>query len=416
MSSADPGVWQASPPLHGTLVLVRPARFAAVLVCAAIAGGSGCSERALEADESAVVCPVDDPDCDRIDEPCVMDETPAADLEPGSSPMGLGGPLTGGGKHQIWPKGRVPYKVGSTVNSTTKSRLLSAMKEWETKTKSVVRFEAATSADKAHVLVSEGSPRVAFVGYRAGTVSNLYLRDSEYLTVTRHELGHVLGLEHEHRRKDRANQIQVISSNIVNTSLCKYQFALCTDCALLDKYTVKSVMHYRSTRDLTSCRVGGKAVLLTKSGALINHEWLIATGDIESIYELYGSPDTGSGGTGGSKDAGLTGGTGGTADAGASDAAPEGSASGGTAGVAGAAGAGAGAGDDGIDEPSWAGASALDGAAGSGAGGGQSTRLVANDEGGCSCRAVPERSSGGWWLLVVGAAIGLLRSERRRRC
>ncbi len=319
MSSADPGVWQASPPLHGTLVLVRPARFAAVLVCAAIAGGSGCSEPALEADESAVVCPVDDPDCDRIDEPCVMDETPAADLEPGSSPMGLGGPLTGGGKHQIWPKGRVPYKVGSTVNSTTKSRLLSAMKEWETKTKSVVRFEAATSADKAHVLVSEGSPRVAFVGYRAGTVSNLYLRDSEYLTVTRHELGHVLGLEHEHRRKDRANQIQVISSNIVNTSLCKYQFALCTDCALLDKYTVKSVMHYRSTRDLTSCRVGGKAVLLTKSGALINHEWLIATGDIESIYELYGSPVTGSGGsggTGGSKDAGLTGGTGGTADAG----------------------------------------------------------------------------------------------------
>ncbi|MBI3200252.1 MAG: hypothetical protein HYZ29_01845 [Myxococcales bacterium] len=396
---------------------MRTRRAIAVSVLATLAAG-GCHEAPGEADESGSVCPPEDPDCDRIDEPCVADEG-SGELGPGSAPTGLGGPLTSTGKHQIWPKGRVPYKIGSTVNSTTKSRLLTAMGEWETKTKNVINFVAATSTDNAYVLVGEGSPRVEFVGYRSGTVSKLYLRDSEYLTVTRHELGHVLGLEHEHRRKDRGSYIQVISSNIVNSSLCQYQFALCKDCALLDKYNVGSVMHYRSTRDLTSCRVGGKAVLLTKSGSLINHEWVITGGDVKSIWELYGSPtvpDAGTGGTGGTKDASADAAKDGSSEAG-SDGAVDG-ASGGSAGAggsSGAAGAAGAAGDEGIDEPGWSGAPGVDGAAGGGGQSSQNTKVVSDDEGGCGCRTSPAREHGGWWALCAGAFAVLSAHRRRRR-
>lgn len=365
---------------------------------------AGCAAEAPEpaADEGSV-CPADDPDCDRIDEPCVTEETEESAL-PGSSPLGLGGPLTSTGKHRIWPKGRVPYKIGSSVGATTKSRLLSAMKEWQTKTAQRVRFEPATSADTAYVLVSEGSPRVEFVGYKAGTVSKLYLRDPEYLTVTRHELGHVLGLEHEHRRKDRGSYIQVLSGNIVDTPNCKYQFALCSDCAPLVKYNTKSVMHYRTYRDLSSCRVGGKAVLLTKAGGSIDHEWVLTTGDLDAIDELYGPPPTtGSGGSGGS----------GSADAGSADAG-EAEASGGSAGAAGAAGsagtAGV-AGSDGIDEEDWSDSGI--GAASGGSGGtpsGQRTSLVPAEEGGCGCRAPrPSESHAGLGALLVFLGLVLRR-------
>jgi len=374
---------------------------------------ASCSGSAPEttADEGSV-CPPDEPDCDRIDEPCVMEESDPSG--PGSSPMGLGSPLTSTGKHPIWPKGRVPYKISSSVGSTTKSRLLSAMKEWQTKTAQRVRFEPATSTDKAYVLVSEGSPRVSFVGYKAGTVSNLYLRDPEYLTVTRHELGHVLGLEHEMRRKDRSSYIQVISSNIVNTTNCKYQFALCSDCAPLVKYNVKSVMHYRTYRDLSSCRVGGKAVLLTKSGGVIDHEWVLTTGDLDAIDELYGPPPTtGTGGTGGS-DAGKL-------DAGATDAGSDAGDSGGAgdgapeteAGAAGAAGAAGVAGHDGIDEWSDASIPAAGGAAGSAGGGSQTKLLPADDAGGCSCRVPSSERRDGALVILLGAA--LLGARRRAR-
>jgi len=41
----------------------------------------------------------------------------------------------------------------------------------------------------------------------------------------------------------------VITSNIVDTTSCKNQFALCSDCSLLGTYNVSSVMHYRTYRD-----------------------------------------------------------------------------------------------------------------------------------------------------------------------
>ncbi|GMV18542.1 MAG: hypothetical protein AMXMBFR56_67660 [Polyangiaceae bacterium] len=373
---------------------------------------AGCAAEAPEpaADDQGAVCPADDPDCDRIDEPCVMEEAEESAL-PGSSPLGLGSPLTSTGKHRIWPKGRVPYKIGSSVGATTKSRLLSAMKEWQTKTAQRVRFEPATSSDTAYVLVSEGSPRVEFVGYKAGTVSKLYLRDPEYLTVTRHELGHVLGLEHEHRRKDRGSYIQVLSGNIVNTANCKYQFALCSDCAPLVKYNTKSVMHYRTYRDLSSCRVGGKAVLLTKAGGSIDHEWVLTTGDLDAIDELYGPPPTtGSGGSGGSggTDAGSN-------DAGDAEANAGSGGSAGAAGAAGSAGAAGVAGSDGIDEEGWSDGGI--GTASGGAGGsssGQNTTLVPAEEGGCGCRAPRSSESHaglGALLGVLGLVVRRIRSR-----
>jgi MYXO-CTERM domain-containing protein len=368
-------------------------------------GGPGEPESQGPAGEAEAVCPADAPDCDGLDEPCVLEEASAEEPSaPGASPLGLADPKNGAGNFRVWPDGRVPYKIASTVGSTTKTRLLAAMEEWRKKSADRVRFVKATSGDAAYLQVTEGSPQVSpHVGYRAGKVSTMQLRNPEYQTVIRHELGHVLGFHHEHKRSDRAGHIQVLSANIVNNTKCQYQFSKCTDCELVNGYHVKSVMHYRTYRDLASCRVNGNAVLLNKDGSKIDHEWVITSADLSALAVLY--PLSGSGGA--PPDGGLEGSAGsGTID---EDAGDDGGLDAWDAGAGGAAGDAGGAG--------WAGSWSTGGTAGvtGGEGGSapaQQTRLQPVDSG-CACRTTQSNHSRGAWLLVVALAAGVGRRARR---
>jgi hypothetical protein len=240
-----------------------------------------------EHDEEAV-CPPGESDCDRIEAPCVLkhgEDDPTA--EQLASPLA---PPLANVSDRAWPEGRVPYKIGGSVGSTTENRLLKAMAEWEEKTDHLIQFVPATAADTAFVRVKVGSPSVSFVGYEKDTESTMYLRNPEYITVIRHELGHVLGLHHEQKRPDRLDHIQVKTQNIVDTTFCKNQFKVCNDCAV-GAYLVNSVMHYRSYRDLAQCLVNEKAVLLHLDGTAIDHNWVIRAGDAAKIKELYGAGD-----------------------------------------------------------------------------------------------------------------------------
>jgi hypothetical protein len=227
---------------------------------------------------------------------------------------------------RAWPEGRVPYKIADGVGSTTETRLLKAMAEWEEKTDHLIQFVPATDDDIAFVRVKVGSPSVSFVGYKKDTISKLYLRNPEYITVIRHELGHVLGLHHEHQRSDRLQHIEVELDNVVDTNLCDNQFSECTDCEV-GAYAVNSVMHYRSYRDLSQCRVNDQAVLLNLDGTAIDHNWVIRAKDAEAVAELYGAADDDAGS--GSED------TSGSEDGGAEDSGDAGNGEGGEAGSGG---------------------------------------------------------------------------------
>lgn len=254
------------------------------------------------------VCPADQPDCDRLDEPDAVDEDghpiEADDLVVGdvadegvddpSNLRGLSDPLTSTGKYRAWPNGRIPYVIARTstgayqINKTTRDRLSQAMTNWEALTEGRIRFRARKSTDKAYVVIKLGSPRVSpFVGYRAGQVQSMYLRNSEYITVIKHELGHVVGLHHEQRRTDRLDHIRVVASNIVNTTSCKYQFSVCTACKRIGTYNRTSVMHYRTT-DLGNCRKG--PVLLKKDGSWISHYWALNAKDLTTVAAMYAAP------------------------------------------------------------------------------------------------------------------------------
>jgi len=252
--------------------------FAAV---ALLSGAAGCG--GTDDGDTGEECPPGEPDCDRLDAPCAVDG-------PDPTTQGLTASTTAAGNYRIWPNGRIPYSIDASVGDTTRNRVLAAMSEWQTKTEQRVRFVKKSSTDTAFLRVLGATrPATSFVGYKPGTVSKVTLRNPEYLTVIRHELGHVLGLHHEQRRSDRSSYILVKSGNIVDTEDCKRQFNVCTDCEPIGNYNVKSVMHYR-TSDLSSCRTG--PVLLRKDGTAIDHNWVLTAGDLAAIAELYGPAPT----------------------------------------------------------------------------------------------------------------------------
>jgi hypothetical protein len=238
---------------------------------------------ARDFDSDAPVCSADDPSCDRLDEPDADDEPPTL--------AALTDPLTSTDAYRTWPGGRIPYRFARDangdpyVNSATRTALSQAMTNWEQLSEGRIDFVPKTSTDTAYVVIKQGAPRVRpFVGYRKGQVQELYLRDSEYITVIKHELGHVIGLHHEQRRTDRSSYIQVRSGNIVDSDTCRYQFATCSTCKKVGSYNRGSVMHYRTT-DLGNCRTG--PVLLKLDGTSISHYWKVTTKDLDAVATMY---------------------------------------------------------------------------------------------------------------------------------
>lgn len=319
------------------------------------------------------------------------DDALALPCTPNSNPLGLTRGKNAAGEYRIWPAGRVPYEIDSTVGAATKAAVLAAMNDWQSKTEQRVRFEPATQNDAAFVsFLGAPDPVTSHVGYQPATISKVKLRNPESVRVARHEIGHVLGLQHEQRRDNREAHIKVVDVNIVKTNFCKDQFSVCASCVPLVDYNVSSVMHYR-TSDLKSCRTG--PVLLHKDGSNINHTWVLTDGDLASIAALYG-PAPGSGGTSG------TGGTGGAS--GAAGAAGSGgiSAAGGAApndaGIA--AGAAGTAGINGIDNPD---------DVPEGSGGASAT---AADNGGCALARGRDDASGLFAAFMALFGLALLRS------
>lgn len=237
------------------------------------------------------VCPPETPDCDALSEPCALEDSLGSPM-PGSSPAGLTDPPSS--SRRTWPNGIIPYTFKTSngnilVSKATRQTLSLAMTNWQRQTENRIKFREKRATDTAYVLIVPGGPKVSpFVGYKKGQVSELSLGDNEPITVVKHELGHVIGLHHEQKRKDRNQFIKIRTENIVNSDSCRSQFAVCSDCQLIGKYDKASVMHYR-TLDLSSCRTG--PVIVDLDGSEHYHYWKISEKDLDAVAELYDAPD-----------------------------------------------------------------------------------------------------------------------------
>lgn len=324
-----------------------------------------------------------------LEVPCTLDDPPSG---PGSSPMGLA--EQGANEvYAVWPNGRIPYVIDPSLDAASKGSVLQAMSNWQTKTQSRVRFEPAKPSDSPRLIVAAGAvPITNHVGYRAGSNSRVTLAKSSSMPLALHELGHVLGLNHEQRRADRDKYILVKLENIADKPGCANQFKICKNCVPVHEYNIDSVMQYDSN-DLSLCHPNGP-VLLRKDGSKISHVWKLTPGDVSAIYELYGPPLGGTGAGGAASGGGAAGASG--------VAGSVGGAAGGAAGSGGAAGGNApgSAGGHGVEVRDLP-----DEEVGNGA--------TAEENASCGVgRRTPDRDAG--WPALALVALGLSLTQRAK--
>lgn len=151
-----------------------------------------------------------------------------------------------------WSNGVVPYEFENRGWTNSERQLvLSVIAELHQKTP--LRFRARNSSDNDYVLFTRDGYNqgcFSFIG-RTGGMQRVALNKNsagDCLTagVIRHEIGHAIGLIHEHQRSDRDNFVTIYTNNIQDgkhSQFTKFGHPIAT----LSIYDYDSIMHYNSS-------------------------------------------------------------------------------------------------------------------------------------------------------------------------
>ena len=189
-----------------------------------------------------------------------------------------------------WPLGRIPYVIDNDISDEQRQAILGAIAEWNDKTV-ISLVERTTETDFARFTrVPSGNCR-ADVGMLGGE-QGIYLPPEGCSPASvAHEIGHTVGLFHEHQRTDRNAYLTLLGDNLDKSKLDAYRDVHPGS----GPYDYASVMHY----DLASNSSNGDYVMETvPPGILVSGgRWedsdsavRLSQGDIDGVARYYGRP------------------------------------------------------------------------------------------------------------------------------
>jgi hypothetical protein len=184
----------------------------------------------------------------------------------------------------IWPNSTVPYIFDNNVLKKSQAVILAAMQLWENATN--VKFVPRTKEkDYVHFFAYTGYG--SFIG-RLGGDQPIYIMQYPDTGNVVHELGHCLGLWHEHCRPDRNQFITINENNVKDGYLCQFIQPVSDVTTLGSSYDLNSIMHYPRNA-FTKNGLNTITVLNDNGHYNVGNRDSLSKGDINGVIALYKS-------------------------------------------------------------------------------------------------------------------------------
>ena len=191
---------------------------------------------------------------------------------------------------QLWPAGVIPYRVDETLPDASIAAINSAILRWNMvpgiSLRPVDNNEALAAFSTRDVVeFVAGEFCASWVGRRGGT-QKLWVSPQCAAGGVMHEIGHLIGFEHEHTRNDRDQYIQIHWDNIDASKTHNFDAAP-PGTQAIGEYDYASIMHYGALNFTnnglpTISRIDG-------SNEVIGQRRGLSDGDLQAVQFLYGT-------------------------------------------------------------------------------------------------------------------------------
>ena len=182
-----------------------------------------------------------------------------------------------------WPDGIVPFQLPDNASDIQRENVLTAIEHWTNNTS--LKFVERTSDNQSsypNFLRFDSSNNCAsFVGMQGGEQSIMIADDCAVGSIV-HEIGHAIGLFHEHTRPDRDNFVNVRLDQVFPDKTINFD-VLNAGVEQLGEYDYGSIMHYGEFFFTAT----GQRTIEAPDGVEIGQRDALSPLDIESVENMY---------------------------------------------------------------------------------------------------------------------------------
>ncbi len=148
---------------------------------------------------------------------------------------------------KTWPNGLVPYQLNSNLSGNAIEKIRLAVDHWNSvgSITLVERTADNASAYPDYIDFVDENRCASWIGYRQSGKQSIYTGDNCSAGSMIHEIGHALGLLHEHTRPDRDNFVKVHWDRI--ETKMQLNFEVIGGSETFGPYDFGSIMHYGPT-------------------------------------------------------------------------------------------------------------------------------------------------------------------------